>query len=128
MFGLDSPPSGNLIALVMLWLLCALMAGTIAAGKNRSYGAWFLLGLVTGPLAIVLVSRRPEVVPKALARPCPHCGRTIRKTAETCPFCHGRTGEGPHIDRAAQAGYVAGRLWQRVRRAHRVARREVDAR
>ncbi len=118
--------TGILVGAACVWILCALVAGTIAAGKNRSYGAWFLLGLVVGPLAIWLVSRKHEIIPPDQARPCPRCGRPIRKTASRCPFCGEPLAENRALDRAAQAGYVAGRLWQRVRHARRAAQIAIE--
>lgn len=118
--------TGILTALACGWVLCAILAGTIASGKNRSYGRWFLVGLLLGPIAVLWITRLHKYVPPEERRPCPKCGRTIEKSATVCRHCRGWVGEGRQIDRAAQVGYVAAHLLQRVRRAHQTAKRKLE--
>src|SRR5207249_4713587 len=115
-------PTVAVTVLVLLWVLCGLLAGTIAAGKNRSYGRWLFAGLLLGPLGVVWAMRRAEHIPPEEARACPRCGRTIRKTTFECPHCRARVADRPRIDQAAQIGYVAGKLWRRARQVQRNVR------
>jgi hypothetical protein len=118
----NSSPTVVVTVLVLLWVLCGLLAGTIAAGKNRSYGRWLLAGLLLGPVGVVWAMRRPEYIPPEEARPCPRCGRTIRRVASECPYCRAWVADRPKIDQAAQIGYVAGKLWRRARQVQRKVR------
>ncbi len=51
-------------AILTVWLavggLCALGAGFIAEGRGRSFSLWLLLGLLFGPLALLLAAVMPR--------------------------------------------------------------------
>lgn len=115
----------QLAAGVLLWILCGIVAAVAAESKRRSYGRWLLLGVIFGPLAVLVIARLGEYIAPAEARPCPKCGRTIRLSTTRCPKCKEWVAVDGSVDRAAQAGYVAGRLFQRFRRAQSVARRQL---
>lgn len=70
-----------------IWLLCAVMAGIVAGEKRRRFWVWFPFGLLIGPVALYLALKADEVVPPELARTCPNCQKTIRKTLRSCPRC-----------------------------------------
>lgn len=40
---------------VFLWLACAVIAALAAGSRNRSALAWFFLGFLFGPLAVIAV-------------------------------------------------------------------------
>lgn len=42
-----------LTVLIILWLICPLVAATVAADKGRSGCGWFLLGAIFGPLTVL---------------------------------------------------------------------------
>lgn len=54
-----------LIAWAAIGGVCALAAGTIAEGRGRSFSLWLVMGLLFGPLAVLVAAalspdRRPE--------------------------------------------------------------------
>lgn len=75
------------LTVASIWGLCAVMAGIVASERRRRFWLWFPLGILTGPIGLYLALRAREVVPPELAQTCPHCGKTIRKTAHDCPYC-----------------------------------------
>ena len=53
----------SLTALFLLWLSFGIISAVIAANKGRSGRGWFVLGLLLGPLGIILalvVSKNQE--------------------------------------------------------------------
>lgn len=44
----------------IIGVLCAIFTAIIAEGRGRSYGLWFLLGLIFGPLALLIVAAVPK--------------------------------------------------------------------
>ena len=106
--------------LLILWLVFGILAAVVANGKNRSTGAWFVLGALFGPFALVvgLLPRLPDSVAMARKagipgatvaerlRPCPYCAEQIQPAAIKCRFC----GESvpPESEAASQRGYFAG--------------------
>ena len=51
-----------LFVLAGVWLVSALLAGAIAAGRKRDGALWMAVGLILGPLAILppLIFARPD--------------------------------------------------------------------
>jgi ribosomal protein L40E len=81
---------------VLAWLLFGIVSGFVARKKGRSGCGWFLLGVVLGPIGLILAfaasSRKepsevvaPERAPALKA--CPSCGELIAEDAEKCRFC-----------------------------------------
>jgi len=107
----------SLIAAVVLgWLFCAYVSAVIAEGKRYSMGRWFLIGLLLGPLAVLLASRRGENIPPDQRRACPKCGKTIKLADQRCRHCREWVALDGSVDRAALAGYMAGRVVRTLRR------------
>lgn len=52
--------SGFGMVVILLWLLVAGLTARVATGRGRSWGLWFLLGLVLGPLALLVVAAAPR--------------------------------------------------------------------
>ncbi len=50
---------------VIIWVACGFGAAAIAKSKNKDSGTWFLLGVLLGPLALLIVgfmkAEEPEV-------------------------------------------------------------------
>lgn len=53
--------------LIVVWLVCGFIAGTIASSRGRGFGVWFVVGILLGPLGVLValfVSRTPEAEAK----------------------------------------------------------------
>ena len=68
------------------WVLVALAAGWLADEKGHSLILWFLIGLISGPFAVVLVGFAPRGASGQYRR-CRECREPIRRDAVVCPFC-----------------------------------------
>jgi hypothetical protein len=66
--------------------LVAVAAGWLADEKGRSPIIWFLVGLVSGPSAVLLAGFAPRGAPGDYRR-CRECREPIRREAVVCPFC-----------------------------------------
>jgi hypothetical protein len=64
----------------------AVAAGWLAEEKGRSAAIWFLVGLVSGPFAVLLVGFAPRGASGDYRR-CRDCREPIRREAVVCPFC-----------------------------------------
>ncbi len=69
-----------------VWVLVAVAAGWLADEKGRSVILWFLIGLLSGPFAVVLVGFAPRGASGQYQR-CRYCREPIRREAVVCPFC-----------------------------------------
>lgn len=78
-----------LLAVVTLVLVFsgALPAAWLAAERGRSAETWVLVGLLLGPMAVVLVGLAPRVAGGDYAE-CPECREPVRVDARRCPHCH----------------------------------------
>src|SRR5262245_49825822 len=92
--------------------------------KKRSFWAWVLLSLVTGPIAWYLIFVRLGIyTAREMRMPGPKCGRIISKDAKTCRYCKTWI-DRESRDRAAELGkqaatmvFAARHLLGRTRRA-----------
>lgn len=46
--------------MIVAWLACGLLAGHVAAEKDRCGFCWFCLGIVLGPLALIAAAGLPD--------------------------------------------------------------------
>lgn len=85
------------------WLACAAGAAFVASSKNRGGGKWFFVGLLLGPIALLIVGlSSPLPADQADAerhgtRLCPFCAEEIKPEAIVCKHC-GRDVSPPTID------------------------------
>ena len=77
------------------WLLCGMVSAVIAVNKGNSGCGWFLLGLLLGPIGLVLslvVQGKPRLVEekrlrRGESRRCLACAELVRAEALKCRFC-----------------------------------------
>lgn len=102
MYQQTDPTSYYAVALIG-WLVCFIIGAGIGSSKGKG-GEGALLGLLLGPLGLILIALStptPEVLAqraaavaaaqpdakKGLYRECPHCKEDMRRDAGTCPHC-----------------------------------------
>jgi len=78
-----------ILVLVVVWLLSAFLSGRIAARKGRGVRRWGVVGLVLGPLALLVLACYPARY-RPETRPCPQCGKPLAVRAVACHFCQYR--------------------------------------
>lgn len=79
------------------WLVTAGVAASIASSKGRGGCAWFGLGFLFGPIAVLLalilpadqgeIERRRVTAGTAIR--CRHCQELVSPKATRCPHCQG---------------------------------------
>ena len=89
-------------AFVVVWLFCGLLAGAIASGKGLSFGGYFIVGVLLGPIGILIAavsSRSPEAEAQRMAAVdqarlatgtgwrCPFCAEEVNSMAVVCKHC-----------------------------------------
>jgi len=80
---------------VFIWIICGFIAAAIYKNKGRSAGAAFIVGVLLGPIGIILVllssndtaALERQQLATGQAKKCPHCGEMIRPEATICRFC-----------------------------------------
>lgn len=66
---------------LVFWLLFGLISAAIAGNKGLSFVAWFVVGILIGPFAILAA-----IFARAGSR-CPYCKSPIHREATKCPRC-----------------------------------------
>jgi hypothetical protein len=75
---------------LIIFFCFGMLAGLVAAAKQRSICGWFLLGLIIGPFALVVLllpRLGPELPLSDPARRCPECAELIQPQARKCRWC-----------------------------------------
>ena len=75
---------------IIIWIVCGIGAAAIASSKGRSAGAWFLGGLLLGPIGLLIVGFMGAPAPSVSSvRKCPFCAETILREAKVCKHMPG---------------------------------------
>ena len=75
---------------IIIWIVCGIGAAAIASSKGRSAGAWFLGGLLLGPIGLLIVGFMREVEPVVAPKntvTCPKCGAEVAIGSTWCQRC-----------------------------------------
>ncbi len=80
---------------LVIWLVCGIIAAVIAMNKGRSGCGWFLVGVLLGPLGIILAlvvsEDKTEVEKRNMQsgemKKCPFCAELVLKEAVVCKHC-----------------------------------------
>lgn len=86
---------------LLSWLAFGVVSAFVAKSKGRGGCAWFALGILLGPIGLILIfamGPRLEAAERAaaeaaakraavLSRKCPSCGELNREDAEKCRSC-----------------------------------------
>ncbi|HEX8940907.1 MAG TPA: hypothetical protein VF763_12175 [Candidatus Limnocylindrales bacterium] len=79
------------VVLILDLVVCGPLSAWIATQKGRSPSAWFVVGAVAGPFALLAVGLAPgaweAAYGRSLARACPTCGTLVSVVASRCPAC-----------------------------------------
>jgi hypothetical protein len=118
-------------AVIGVWFVCALIAAAICEGKGLSAAAGFFLGLLLGPIGVIIAAllSGDETVLEQRAlnsgqmRKCPHCAELVKWDAKVCRYC-GRELTAPALLREGIRASKEGRKADARQLLHQVVRQE----
>ena len=84
------------LPLIITWLFFAIVASHAASARGRGPGSWFLMGLILGPISLLLLALFPinrDVIEAVQVKNkqkgwCPFCRRAIYPQTLKCCHCH----------------------------------------
>lgn len=78
----------------IIWLICGIAAGAIANARGASIPAGFCLGLLLGPVGVIIsmfmgseAGRTAKQVSTGEKKVCPMCAEAVQKAAVVCRYC-----------------------------------------
>lgn len=86
---------------IITWLVCGFICSMIAGAKGRGAGTFFVLGVLFGPLGVVLCAVVPrndraieqDAVKSGDMKKCPHCAEVVKAEANICKHCRSSLAE-----------------------------------
>lgn len=69
----------------VIWVICAILSGTVGRGKGRTGLGWFL-GIILGPLGLLIVAVLPPGEGEGMKK-CPYCAELVKAEARICKHC-----------------------------------------
>jgi len=81
---------------VIIWFFLGLISAMIATSKGNSGCMWFGLGVLLGPIGIILALVTPKnedkmessAIDSGKSKKCPKCGELIKSEAIKCKHCN----------------------------------------
>jgi hypothetical protein len=85
-----------LLVIVVIWTLLGCLTGKIAQDKGRSFGGFWLYGLLVFPVALIhslvmalsIAGLEQQALERGERRKCPHRAELVKREATLCKHCH----------------------------------------